>query len=108
MDRVTPPAIRQVISMVETWYIILTFTLTLYLVLGWVAVWYTRMILHNAGMAATVLLAVGGALYSVGALFYGLRWPDPWPTTFGYHELFHACTAVAAICQYIAIWLAVF
>jgi predicted membrane channel-forming protein YqfA (hemolysin III family) len=33
---------------------------------------------------------------------------DPWPTTFGYHELFHACTAVAAICQYIAIWLAVF
>jgi predicted membrane channel-forming protein YqfA (hemolysin III family) len=30
------------------------------------------------------------------------------PTTFGYHELFHACTAVAAICQYIAIWLAVF
>jgi hemolysin III len=80
----------------------------LYLLLGWVAVWYTGLILHNAGIAATVLLAVGGALYSVGALFYGLRWPDPWPTTFGYHELFHACTALAAICQYIAIWFAVF
>jgi hemolysin III len=80
----------------------------LYLLLGWVAVWYAGLILHNAGLTATVLLAVGGALYSVGALFYGLRWPDPWPTTFGYHELFHACTAVAAICQYIAIWLAVF
>jgi len=79
----------------------------LYLLLGWVAVWYAGLILHNAGLTATVLLAVGGALYSVGALFYGLRWPDPWPTTFGYHELFHACTAVAAICQYIAIWLAV-
>lgn len=81
---------------------------TLYLLLGWVAVWYTRMIVHNAGLTATVLLAVGGALYSLGALFYGLRWPDPWPRTFGYHELFHACTAVAAICQYIAIWFAVF
>jgi hemolysin III len=80
----------------------------LYLLLGWVAVWYAGLILHNAGLTATVLLAVGGALYSVGALFYGLRRPDPWPTTFGYHELFHACTAVAAICQYIAIWLAVF
>ncbi|MDT5224049.1 MAG: hemolysin [Mycobacterium sp.] len=55
-----------------------------------------------------VLLAVGGVLYSVGAVFYGLRRPDPWPTTFGYHEVFHACTALAAICQYIAIWFAVF
>jgi hemolysin III len=81
---------------------------TLYLLLGWVAIWYTPLILHNAGVAATVLLAVGGALYSIGAVFYGLRWPDPWPRTFGYHEFFHACTAVAAICQYIAMWFAVF
>ncbi|OBA72044.1 hypothetical protein A5641_08905 [Mycobacterium sp. 1554424.7] len=80
----------------------------LYLLLGWVAVAYTGLILHNAGVAATVLLVVGGALYSVGAVFYGLRWPDPWPTTFGYHEVFHACTALAAICQYIAIWFVVF
>lgn len=80
----------------------------LYLLLGWVAVWYAGTILHNAGLTATVLLAVGGLLYSIGAVFYGLRWPDPWPTTFGYHELFHTCTAAAAICQYIAIWLAVF
>jgi hemolysin III len=80
----------------------------LYLLLGWVGVWYAGMILHNVGVAAAVLLAVGGALYSIGAVFYGLRWPDPWPTTFGHHEIFHACTAVAAICQYIAIWFAVF
>lgn len=80
----------------------------LYLLLGWVAIWYTPLILHNAGVAATVLLAVGGALYSIGAVVYGLRRPDPWPKTFGYHELFHACTAVAAICQYIAMWYAVF
>jgi hemolysin III len=81
---------------------------TLYLLLGWVAIWYTPLILHNAGVAATVLLAVGGALYSIGAVIYALRRPDPWPSTFGYHELFHACTAVAAICQYIAMWYAVF
>ena len=81
---------------------------SLYLLLGWVVIWYSGLILHNAGVAATVLLAVGGALYSVGAVFYALRWPDPWPTTFGYHEFFHACTAIAAICQCIAIWLVVF
>jgi len=81
---------------------------TLYLLLGWVAVWDARMIVHNAGMAAAVLLAVGGAVYSLGAVFYGLRWPDPWPTAFGYHEFFHTCTAIAAICQYIAIWYVVF
>jgi hemolysin III len=81
---------------------------TLYLLLGWVAVWYGRMILHEVGVAAAVLLVCGGALYSIGAVFYGLRRPDPWPTTFGYHELFHACTAAAAICQYIAICLVVF
>jgi hemolysin III len=80
----------------------------LYLLLGWVAVWFTKTIVHDAGWTATVLLAVGGALYSIGAVVYGLRRPDPWPTTFGYHEIFHACTAVAAICHYIAMWFVVF
>jgi hemolysin III len=79
----------------------------LYLLLGWVAVWYTGIILHNAGVAAAVLLAVGGALYSLGAVFYALRRPDPWPATFGYHEIFHACTALAAICQFVAVCIAV-
>ena len=81
---------------------------TLYLLLGWVAVWYAGVILHNAGVVAGVLLAVGGALYSLGAVFYALRRPDPWPATFGYHEIFHACTAVAAICQFVAVCIAVF
>jgi hemolysin III len=80
----------------------------LYLLLGWVAVWYAPTIIHTAGVAAMVLLAVGGAFYSIGGLLYGLRWPDPWPKTFGYHEFFHAFTAIAAILHYIAMWLAVF
>lgn len=78
----------------------------LYLALGWVSAFYIATIMHNAGVAAMVLLAVGGALYSIGAIMYAFKWPDPWPRTFGYHEFFHACTAVAAICQYIAIWFA--
>ena len=80
----------------------------LYLMLGWVAVGFTTTILHNAGVAAMVLLFVGGALYSIGGILYALKWPDPWPSTFGYHEFFHACTAVAAICHYIAMWFVVF
>jgi hemolysin III len=80
----------------------------LYLLLSWVAIWFIGPILHGAGVAAMVLLVVGGVIYSLGGLFYGLRWPDPWPTTFGYHEFFHACTALAAICHYIAMWFAVF
>ncbi|AKN16365.1 PAQR family membrane homeostasis protein TrhA [Mycobacterium haemophilum] len=80
----------------------------LYLLLGWVAVWYTGTILHNAGVAAMVLLFVGGALYSIGGILYALRWPNPWPATFGFHEFFHACTAIAAICHYIAMWFVVF
>ncbi|HET9875593.1 MAG TPA: hemolysin III family protein [Mycobacterium sp.] len=80
----------------------------LYLLLGWVAAFYIAAILHGAGLVAVVLLIVGGTLYSVGGVLYALRWPDPWPETFGYHEFFHACTAAAAICHYIAIWFAVF
>jgi hemolysin III len=80
----------------------------LYLLLGWVAALFIVPIMNGAGVAALVLLIVGGALYSVGGVFYALKWPNPWPTTFGHHEFFHACTAVAAICHYIAMWFAVF
>ena len=80
----------------------------LYLLLGWVAVWFIVPIMNGAGVAAIVLLIAGGALYSVGGVLYALKWPNPWPTTFGHHEFFHACTAVAAICHYIAMWFAVF
>ncbi len=80
----------------------------LYLLLGWVSAFYIAAILHGAGLTAVVLLIVGGTLYSVGGVLYALKWPDPWPATFGHHEVFHACTAVAAICHYISIWFAVF
>jgi hemolysin III len=80
----------------------------LYIALGWVAVFVLPEVLHNAGVAALVLLLVGGVAYSVGAVFYALRRPNPWPTVFGHHEFFHACTLVAAICHMIAIYLVLY
>ena len=80
----------------------------IYLALGWVAAFVLPDLLHQAGVAALVLLAVGGAIYTYGAIVYGTRKPNPWPRTFGYHEVFHLCTVVAAICHYIAVWLAVY
>jgi hemolysin III len=79
-----------------------------YLGLGWVAVWVMPQLLHNAGVAALVLIVVGGLFYSVGALVYGFKKPNPFPQVFGFHEVFHLCTLIAAVCHYIAIWLAVF
>ncbi|HEX5541404.1 MAG TPA: hemolysin III family protein [Micromonospora sp.] len=84
------------------------FSAPLYLALGWVAVAVLPDILREGGVTALVLLAVGGAIYSIGAVCYALRRPDPWPSVFGHHEFFHACTLVAAICHHIAIYFALF
>lgn len=79
-----------------------------YVALGWVAVFVLPQLLAHAGVAVLVLLLVGGLLYTVGALFYALRRPDPWPTTFGYHEFFHSAVSLAALCHHVAIWLALY
>jgi len=84
------------------------FSAPLYLALGWVAVAVLPDILHRGGVTSLVLLVVGGAAYSLGAIFYALRRPNPWPTVFGHHEFFHACTLVAALCHHIAIYFALF
>ncbi|MET8041943.1 hemolysin III family protein [Micromonospora sp. NPDC005215] len=80
----------------------------LYLALGWVAVAMLPEILHGGGVAALALLIAGGAIYSIGAVCYALRRPNPWPTVFGHHEFFHACTLLAALCHHIAIYFALF
>lgn len=73
------------------------------LTLGWVGVVALPQLEHSAGPGAVALLAAGGIAYSAGAIVYARRKPDPFPTTFGYHELFHALTLVALACQYVAI-----
>jgi hemolysin III len=81
---------------------------TLYIALGWVAVLFTPKFVEGAGIAACVLVALGGVAYSVGGVVYGLRRPDPSPRWFGFHEVFHACTLAAYVMQYIAVSLVVY
>ncbi len=68
--------------------------------LGWVAVAVLPQIEANVGLAACLLMVAGGLAYTAGALIYGFRRPDPIPSVFGYHELFHALVIVAVGLQY--------
>jgi hemolysin III len=79
----------------------------LYLLLGWVAICFAGSLLDGGGPIVVGLLVLGGLLYNTGAILYGLRWPNPWPHTFGYHEFFHAFTAAAAMSHYVAVWFVV-
>jgi len=71
--------------------------------LGWVGVVAFPELLDTRGIAATTLLATGGILYSLGAIVYALRRPDPLPAVFGYHEVFHALVIAATACQYVSV-----
>ena len=57
----------------------------------------------HAGTVSGVLILTGGLLYIAGAISYHRRWPDPYPSVFGYHEVFHVYVCAAAACQYAAI-----
>jgi hemolysin III len=74
-----------------------------YVLVGWVAVAAFPGMLDELGVAPTVLVAVGGLLYTAGAVVYALRRPDPAPAVFGYHEVFHALVIAAAAIQYAVI-----
>jgi hemolysin III len=80
----------------------------LYLLLGWAIVPVAGDLVSEAGVAPMVLLLAGGLFYSGGAILYATKWPNPWPSTFGHHEFFHAATVIAALCHAVAVWLVVF
>lgn len=73
--------------------------------LGWAGVAILPQLATRLNPAAVALLGVGGLAYTAGAIIYAQRRPNPMPTVFGYHELFHALTIVAVACQYVAIAL---
>jgi hemolysin III len=76
-----------------------------FLGLGWVAGLALPGVWLHAGAAPGALMLAGGLLYTTGAVSYHRRRPDPYPSVFGYHEVFHAYVCAAATCQFIAIAL---
>jgi hemolysin III len=79
------------------------FSAVVYISTGWAAVAAMPQLWEKIGPVAVSLLALGGALYTAGAVVYALRKPDPNPQIFGYHEIFHLLVIAAAAIQYAVI-----
>jgi hemolysin III len=79
-----------------------------YISLGWAAVFYMPEFLNSGGVAIFILIVTGGLLYSAGGVIYALKKPNFSINWFGFHELFHAMTAAAFICHFVAAVLTVF
>ena len=75
----------------------------IYVLLGWVVVPLLPRVQEAMGTGALALLLIGGFFYTVGAVIYGLRRPDPFPRTFGFHEIFHLLVIAAAACHFVAV-----
>jgi hemolysin III len=80
----------------------------IYFALGWAAVFYADEFLDSGPLVVVILIAVGGGLYSLGGLVYGLKRPDPSPRWFGFHEVFHCFTVAAFVCHYVAASIATY
>ena len=79
-------------------------TSALYLVIGWCMAPFFPDLYARIGLGSMSLLLAGGLFYTGGALIYWLRLPNPWPRTFGYHEVNHLLGIVGATCHFLAIW----
>jgi hemolysin III len=75
----------------------------LYIGVGWLALLALPQLFHGLGPVGFGLVLAGGIVYTLGAVVYACRRPDPWPRVFGFHEVFHALTLVAAGLQLAAI-----
>lgn len=83
------------------------FATLLYILLGWVAIWFLPSFWRAGGAAVVWLILAGGVIYTIGGAVYARRWPDPAPRWFGFHEIFHVCTVLAWACQCVACFIAV-
>jgi hemolysin III len=75
----------------------------IYLAIGWVAVAAFPELWSEMGVVGTMLVAVGGLLYTAGAVVYATQRPNPSPATFGYHEVFHLLVIAAAVAHFSAV-----
>lgn len=80
----------------------------IYIALGWAAVGFIDEFAAAAGAAVLTLIIVGGALYTLGGIVYGLRRPDPFPRWFGFHEVFHSFTIAAFVVHYVGVSIATY
>jgi len=80
---------------------------SLYVAVGWVVVFFLPELVDEAGWGVVALIAIGGVLYTLGAVVYATKWPNPSERTFGFHEVFHSLTIAAFIVHYIAVWIVV-
>jgi hemolysin III len=78
-----------------------------YLAVGWIGIIALPQFFSALGIAAAVLVIVGAGLYTMGALTYATTWPNPFPSTFGFHEVFHVLVVAAATTQFVALSLVV-
>jgi hemolysin III len=78
-------------------------TAVCYIAVGWVALVAMPQLFEHRGVVVPILLLIGGVLYSLGAAAYATKRPNPWPRTFGFHEVFHTLVIAAALVHFIAI-----
>ncbi|MDO5034262.1 MAG: hemolysin III family protein [Actinomycetaceae bacterium] len=83
------------------------FTTPIYVILGWVAIWFLPEFWASGGPVVVWLLIAGGIAYTIGALVYGFKWPDPSPRAFGFHEIFHSFTVAGWATHCVAAFFAV-
>jgi hemolysin III len=74
-----------------------------YVAVGWVALVALPQLFSARGIGMPLLLLAGGILYSLGAAAYATKRPNPWPRTFGFHEVFHSLVIAAAVVHFVAI-----
>jgi hemolysin III len=80
----------------------------IYIGLGWAAVGFADQFAAATGAAVLSLVIIGGVLYTLGGIVYGLKRPDPFPTWFGFHEVFHTLVIVAFIAHYVGVSIATY
>jgi len=74
-------------------------TAVLAVIVGWAPMVEARAVWHALDAVDLTLLLAGGGLFTLGAVVYARKRPDPWPRTFGYHEIFHLLVVIAAACH---------
>ncbi|MEW6058692.1 MAG: hemolysin III family protein [Actinomycetota bacterium] len=79
----------------------------LYMGAGWLVLVAFPQLVHGLSLPAIVLLVAGGLLYTIGAIVFASKRPDPRPDTFGYHEVWHSFLTAAAVCHWVMILLVV-